>query len=113
MSNVKIPQPLAVAFLAECGNVAYTGHLEGPYKRLREISLDGRRGASLDLISTEQAQEYADARVREALDAAADAIAANAAACKDRLNEHLLRANEQAVRSLIPSAQRAAAQGKE
>ncbi|RZS80606.1 hypothetical protein EV675_3218 [Pigmentiphaga kullae] len=104
MSRVKLPQPIAFAFLAECGNVAYTGNLEGPYKRLREISMGGRRGASLDLISTEQAQAYADARVREALNAAADAIAYNAAACQDRLTEQLLRANEQAVRLLIPSA---------
>ncbi|WP_130358253.1 hypothetical protein [Pigmentiphaga kullae] len=101
---MKLPQPIAFAFLAECGNVAYTGNLEGPYKRLREISMGGRRGASLDLISTEQAQAYADARVREALNAAADAIAYNAAACQDRLTEQLLRANEQAVRLLIPSA---------
>lgn len=104
MSSIRMPTPVAVAFLAECGNVAYTGWLEGPYKRLREISMDGRRGASLDLISTEQAREYADARVREALEAAADAIAYNAAACTDRLTEDLLRANECAVRSLITPA---------
>ena len=103
MSRIPMPVPIACAFLAECGNVAYTGHLEGPYKRLRQLSMDGRRGASLDLVSVEQAKAYAEGRVREALEAAADAVAYNAAACEDYMNEQLLRANEQAIRALIPA----------
>ena len=73
MIKAALPEPVAVAFLAECGNVAYTAHLEGPYKRLRELSMGGRRGASLSLITTEQAEAYANARVREALEQAAQA----------------------------------------
>jgi len=100
-----MPTPVAAAFLDEQGQVFITGHLEGPYKRLREIS-EGRRmgGAALDLITTEQAEEYATARAQEALAAAADAIAYNIAACEDRVTGLLLRANEQAVRSMAPAS---------
>lgn len=79
--TIPMPDPVAIAFLAECGNVAYTGHLEGPYKRLSELSVDGRRGASLDLITTEQAEAYKNDCVREALEEAAQA-------CEARIGQH-------------------------
>lgn len=54
------------------------------------------------LITTDQAEAYANARVREALEEAAGIIKANAEAC-DSGTRIMLRANAEAVLALIPS----------
>lgn len=100
--TIPTPEPVAVAFLAECGNVAYTGHLEGPYRQLRALSADGRRGASLALITTTQAEAYKDACVREALEKAESIVRSNADACASLAVRVMLHSNADAIHSLIP-----------
>ena len=56
----------------------------------------------VDLITTDQAEAYADARVREALEQAARIIEANAAGCNET-TFYILHSQIAAIRALIHS----------
>ena len=87
MTKVTMPEP-----------VAYRSK-ESPYL----FSLGGPGTDGFDgLITTTQAEAYADAMVREALEQAAGIIKANAEAC-DSGTRIMLRANAEVVLALISS----------
>ena len=96
MSNVKMPDP--VAWVRRHPDGALTAeYLEN------EVISEVRKqsGAWLPLITTDQAEAYADARVRETLEEAASIIETNAAGCNET-TFYILHSQIEAIRALIP-----------
>lgn len=95
MAKVTMPEPVAV--VCHGYDLFFVGG--GPIADLVK-----RLGVKVGdwLITTEQAEVYAAARVREALEEAAGIIKANAEAC-DSGTRIMLRANAGAVLALLPS----------
>lgn len=67
-----------------------------------QADMDAELPEGTPIITTTQAEAYANARVREALEQAAGIIKANAEAC-DSGTRIMLRANAEAVLAIIPS----------
>lgn len=93
MTKVTMPDPVAYAHrdILRRGNCV---------ERIYPTAKHGSE--SVGLITTDQAEAYANARVREALEQAAGIIKANAEAC-DSGTRIMLRANAEAVLALISS----------
>lgn len=92
-----IPMPEPVAFAAG-------GHPNHLCSRAQYNSMLGKNRIKFDvpLITTTQAEAYADARVREALEEAATIIEKNALDCIPTTAVILL-SQAQAIRALLPS----------
>lgn len=99
---VPMPETMATASFTDAGDILVTGVYDRPLRALEAKQRTTRHRASIDLISTEQAEEYACRRVQEALEAAADAIASNAQACEDAITRLVLDSNERALRGMVP-----------
>ena len=99
---VSMPETMATATFTDTGHILVTGMYDRPLRALEAKQRAMRHRASLDLISTEQAEEYARLRIQEALEAAADAMASNAQACDDAITRLVLDSNERALRGMVP-----------
>lgn len=66
-----------------------------------EIRRRGDDERTIPIFTTDQAEAYKDACVREALEEAAHIVDANAADCTGRIRKGLLRSNAQAIRALM------------
>lgn len=88
MTQVKMPEPLRLRWNK------YTGRYD--------ISEDHRAAGDADLITTTQAEAYAYARVRVALEEAESIVRNNADACSTLAVKVMLHSNADAIRALIP-----------
>lgn len=95
MSKIAIPEPVAVVV----SDFAIFWAGTGPVSPL--IERNGVRVGSL-LITTDQAEAYATAKVREALEEAALLVNRNSDQCSSLVGKVLLSSNADAIRALIP-----------